>query len=48
MLIGMGTEDRRGMGEQGRAHVRAHFSLERMCASTIDLYRGLVLERHHL
>jgi glycosyltransferase involved in cell wall biosynthesis len=33
---------RRQMGEAGRAHVRAHFSLERMCSDTIALYRSLL------
>jgi glycosyltransferase involved in cell wall biosynthesis len=29
------------MGAKGRAHVVAHFSVERMCADTLALYREL-------
>src|SRR5206468_9107661 len=36
-LLAMSTEERTKMGEAGRAHVRANFSLDRMCADTLAL-----------
>jgi glycosyltransferase involved in cell wall biosynthesis len=44
-LMAMSDEERRRMGECGRAHVRENFSLERMCADTIALYRALLVRR---
>jgi glycosyltransferase involved in cell wall biosynthesis len=41
-LLTASDEVRRCMGEAGRAHVRANFSLERMCRDTLDLYRRLL------
>jgi glycosyltransferase involved in cell wall biosynthesis len=41
-LLSAPDEERRRMGEAGRAHVRANFSLERMCADTIAVYRRLL------
>lgn len=41
-LLLMTDEERHRLGDTGRAHVRAHFSLERMCADTIGLYRSLL------
>ena len=41
-LLATGGDGRRSMGEEGRAHVRANFSLERMCADTLALYRSLL------
>jgi glycosyltransferase involved in cell wall biosynthesis len=38
-LLGMSAECRRQMGSEGRVHIRANFSLERMCEDTIRLYR---------
>ncbi|HSC18928.1 MAG TPA: glycosyltransferase family 4 protein [Rhizomicrobium sp.] len=43
-LLGKTAEERERMGEEGRAHVRANFSLTRMCADTIALYRALLAE----
>ena len=43
-LLTATADKRRQMGEEGRAHVRANFSLERMCADTIALYRHLLSE----
>lgn len=44
MLAG-GAERRRDMGGCGRAHVRANFSLEQMCARTLAIYRDLLSGR---
>jgi glycosyltransferase involved in cell wall biosynthesis len=41
-LLSMTGEQRRQLGDRGRRHVRAHFSLERMCTDTIGLYRSLL------
>jgi glycosyltransferase involved in cell wall biosynthesis len=41
-LLATDEDGRRAMGEDGRAHVRAKFSLDRMCADTIALYRSLL------
>ena len=38
----MGAEGRAQMGARGRAHISERFSLERMCADTIALYRRLL------
>jgi glycosyltransferase involved in cell wall biosynthesis len=40
----MTADERRRIGEAGRAHVRANFSLDRMCADTLALYRRLLLQ----
>jgi glycosyltransferase involved in cell wall biosynthesis len=44
MLEG-GADRRRNMGGCGRAHVRANFSLEQMCARTLTIYRDLLSGR---
>lgn len=36
------TEIRASMGQTARRHVAAHFTVERMCADTIQLYRELL------
>jgi glycosyltransferase involved in cell wall biosynthesis len=41
-LLGTSAEERVRMGEEGRAHVRTNFSLARMCADTIVLYRAVL------
>ena len=41
-LASMTPAERAAMGEQGRAHVRENFSLERMCADTLAVYRELI------
>jgi glycosyltransferase involved in cell wall biosynthesis len=41
-LLSAPDEERRGMGQAGREHVRDNFSLERMCADTIAVYRRLL------
>lgn len=41
-LAAAGPEFRRHMGEAARAHVTSHFTVERMCADTIALYRELL------
>lgn len=43
-MIAIGPEARAEMGQKGREHVRQHFSLERMCADTISLYRRVMGE----
>ena len=41
-VLAMDTDGRRRLGEAGRAHVRENFSLDRMCADTLALYRALL------
>jgi len=41
-MIAIGEGGRTDMGERGRRHVRERFSLERMCADTLALYRALL------
>ncbi len=41
-LIALGPEGRAAMGAKAHAHMREHFSRERMCADTITLYRELL------
>ncbi|MEE8438951.1 MAG: glycosyltransferase family 4 protein [Micropepsaceae bacterium] len=41
-LLGLSDEERREMGAKGKAHVKAHYSVEKMCADTIALYVFLV------
>ncbi len=41
--IALSEHDRFAMGCKGREHVRAHFSLEKMCDSTLDVYRALLI-----
>jgi glycosyltransferase involved in cell wall biosynthesis len=38
--IGPGARD--AMGAKGRAHISAHYTVDRMCADTIALYRELL------
>jgi glycosyltransferase involved in cell wall biosynthesis len=42
-FVEMDAEARAAMGARGRAHVVDSFSLDRMCADTIALYRKLIL-----
>lgn len=44
-VLESGAEQRRDMGGCGRAHVRANFSLEQMCARTLAIYRDLLSGR---
>jgi glycosyltransferase involved in cell wall biosynthesis len=41
--IELPEETRFQMGEAGRARVKAHFSLDVMCARTLDVYRALLI-----
>jgi len=41
-LVAAGEEERAGMGARGRAHIAENFTVERMCADTIALYRALL------
>ena len=38
----MGATARAGLGTRARLHVERHFSLERMVASTLDVYSALL------
>jgi hypothetical protein len=33
------------MGRKGRAHIEAHYTVERMCDTTLELYRELIEAR---
>ena len=41
-LLGRSEGERRAMGERGRAHVQANYSVERMQDQTLKLYRSLL------
>ena len=41
-LLRAGAEGRAAMGARGRAHVLTHFTLARMTADTLALYRELL------
>lgn len=41
-LAGLDAQARAEMGARGRAHIVARYSLERMCADTLAVYRGLI------
>lgn len=43
--LALDTEHRARLGQFARAHIRANFTVELMCARTLDLYRGLLVER---
>ena len=43
-LLRKSPEALAAMGEAGRAHVAERYSLERMCADTLAVYRGLVAD----
>jgi glycosyltransferase involved in cell wall biosynthesis len=45
-LIDGGNAKRRAMGAAARAHIAERFTVERMCADTLALYRDLLAERH--
>ena len=40
--LSLGASARDAMAARARAHVEANFSLERMCADTLDVYAGLI------
>jgi glycosyltransferase involved in cell wall biosynthesis len=42
-LVTLGAAGRAQMGARGRTHIVEHFSLERMCADTLALYRSLIV-----
>lgn len=44
-LLGKSPAERSAMGERGREHVARNFSLERMCADTLSVYRELLKGR---
>jgi glycosyltransferase involved in cell wall biosynthesis len=37
--------ERDALTARARSHVQAHFSIERMCAATLDIYAGLLAQR---
>ena len=41
-VIAAGEEERAAMGLRGRAHIARNYTVERMCADTIALYRDLL------
>ncbi len=41
-LLAIGQSGRAAMGGRGRSHVRQHFSVDRMCADTLAVYRRLL------
>ncbi|MGB5949144.1 MAG: glycosyltransferase family 4 protein [Parvibaculum sp.] len=43
-LIDLGAEGRRAMGARGRAHARAHYSLEAMSRATLAVYAQLIAD----
>jgi glycosyltransferase involved in cell wall biosynthesis len=47
-FLALGAEERSRMAEDAQSFVRANFSRERMCAATLDVYRGLIEMRRSL
>ncbi len=41
--MALDDEQRFTMGQKGRAQVKAHFSLDQMCAATLEVYRALLI-----
>jgi glycosyltransferase involved in cell wall biosynthesis len=41
-LLARSPADLAAMGAKGRAHIEANFTVERMCADTLDVYRTLI------
>jgi glycosyltransferase involved in cell wall biosynthesis len=44
-LLASGAEQRAAMGKEARAHIAARYTVERMCADTLALYRTLLETR---
>ncbi len=44
-LLGLPEESRREMGAKGKAHIEAHYTVQKMCADTVSLYADLVKSR---
>jgi len=40
--VSAGAERRLSMGKAARAHVAAHYTVDKMCADTLALYRALL------
>jgi glycosyltransferase involved in cell wall biosynthesis len=40
--LALGETARDSLARRARAHVHTHFSLDRMCAETLDLYAALI------
>ena len=45
LMLSWPEAERRAMGERGARHVRARFSLERLTASTLAVYREVLAAR---
>jgi glycosyltransferase involved in cell wall biosynthesis len=45
-LLNAGADVRAAMGRKARDHIAAHFTVERMCADTLALYRELLSARN--
>lgn len=41
-LLSLAPEQRAAMGAKGRSHIKARFTLERMCADTLAVYKRLI------
>ena len=46
-LLSRSPEEFGAMGAAGRAHIEAHYTVERMCADTLSLYRELMGAKEH-
>jgi len=44
-LVSAGPDRRAAMGKAARAHVAAHYTVDRMCADTLALYRSMLTAR---
>ena len=44
-LLARSPEELAAMGRKGRAHIEAHYTVERMCETTLELYRELIEAR---
>ena len=44
-LLALPPAELAAMGAKGRAHIAAHYTVERMCAATLDLYQSLIETR---
>ena len=48
LALGLGASARDALARRARAHVEAHFSLERMTGDTLDVYAALIEQRQAL
>jgi len=45
LLMEAGAAGRAAIGAKGRAHIQAHFTVERMCTATLSVYRELLSQK---